>query len=258
MHNFAAHENYMTAVRYLHNEYRGFDRSLETLGSKCRSKTDILKNDYHDETRTHLEVGLGRKIKNETEYGSHLNNVYEALIKPYHRVYTDPVSKNSLYLGNQTTAGWNPVFTDMDNIARAKLQSEVDQKLSAFKNIGVRAVVCCADNVEVFPKMFKYLQLPMENNSQFQIMPHITKAYDFISQELQHGSVFIHCNAGVTRSASTVIYFLMRKYNWNYRKAHQYLYKIRPCIDTELFRPQLEAMETASSKASGTGMEMAV
>lgn len=195
---------------------------------------------HHNETKTHLEKGLGRSISSTSEYNTHLNNVYNALIAPHHKVYTDPLSGHSLYLGNQTTAGWDPVFPDMTEEVVCKIRSGVVEKLIALKKIGVIAIVCCADNVAVFPQELEYLQLPMENNENCIILPYVTKAFEFINQKLTQGSVFIHCNAGVTRSASTVLYFLMKTFGWGYDQAHKYLFQIRPCIDTELFRPQLE------------------
>jgi len=161
---------------------------------------------------------------------SDYDRIYNDLIQPYHLVLK--INNNSIYLGNQSTAGgmpdpWN--YTDKD-------YNEIRNELI---NLNVKSIICCADNVEKFPNDFKYLQIPMNNNKSFSIKESVEKAYNFILENIENGSIFIHCNAGVTRSASTVIYFLMKYNNWTFEKSHEYLINIRSCIDVELFREQL-------------------
>ena len=141
------------------------------------------------------QIKSGTNIVNENTVD--MNAVYRSLVTPYQKIYTDNNSGNSLYIGNQTTAGWQPYFCD-EEIANTK---------KSLMNIGIKAIVCCADNIEIFPNDFKYLQIPMENNPVFPIRESLINAYNFISQNLLNGSVFIHCNAGVTRSASAVIFY---------------------------------------------------
>jgi protein-tyrosine phosphatase len=162
------------------------------------------------------------------------NRIYYDLITPYHKVIQ--IKSNYLYLGNQSGAGGVP---DPWNYTQNKLNKIYND----LKNNNIKAIVCCADNIEVYPNDFKYLQIPMNNNINFDIEDSIKKAYDFIIKNIEKGSVFIHCNAGVTRSASTVIYFLMKYNNWNFETAYNYLYNIRSCIDVELFKSQLKKFE---------------
>lgn len=43
--------------------------------------------------------------------------------------------------------------------------------------------------------------------------------------------VLIHCFMGISRSASFVIYYLMRTRNWDFHESFEYVENIRPCID---------------------------
>lgn len=43
-------------------------------------------------------------------------------------------------------------------------------------------------------------------------------------------TIYVHCNAGVSRSASVVIAYLMKESNLKFKDAHKYLKTIRPCI----------------------------
>lgn len=58
------------------------------------------------------------------------------------------------------------------------------------------------------------------------------------------GSVFVHCNAGVSRSAAVVIAYLMTHQLLSYTDAYQLLKSVRPCIKpNEGFVRQLKSLE---------------
>ena len=167
---------------------------------------------------------MANQASNDTD------KIYTALITPYHCVAT--VGQHKIYLGNQSFAGgfpdyWNYTPTDLESVK------------ATMKKIGITAIVCCADNVEIFPNDFAYLQIPMQNNTSFPIEKSVTKAYDFITEHIATGSIFVHCNAGCTRSPSVVLYFLMKHNGWTFQRAYDYLYDIRSCIDVEIFKNQL-------------------
>jgi atypical dual specificity phosphatase/dual specificity phosphatase 12 len=50
----------------------------------------------------------------------------------------------------------------------------------------------------------------------------------------------VHCYAGISRSASIIISYLMKKYNWSYEKAYNYVKNKRPIINPNRgFKKQL-------------------
>ncbi len=51
-----------------------------------------------------------------------------------------------------------------------------------------------------------------------------------ISEGLQRGGVLVHCAAGVSRSASTVIAYIMKKRGWGFNETFNYVKKRRPII----------------------------
>ena len=69
------------------------------------------------------------------------------------------------------------------------------------------------------------IDLPIQSLS-----PKIQKAYTYINNALEnpYNRVLIHCNAGVSRSSSTLIYFLMKKYNLSFLQAYQYVKNVYP------------------------------
>ncbi len=54
---------------------------------------------------------------------------------------------------------------------------------------------------------------PFENISQF-----FGSCFEFISKNIKYGNVFVHCVAGVSRSATIVIAYLMRIKKYNLEK----------------------------------------
>lgn len=61
----------------------------------------------------------------------------------------------------------------------------------------------------------------------------------------QEGSkVLVHCKMGVSRSASVVIAYAMKAYNWSFRKALEYVQSKRTCIKpNKHFQLQLETYQ---------------
>lgn len=61
------------------------------------------------------------------------------------------------------------------------------------------------------------------------ILPHIPKAIDFIEKAREKGvATLVHCGAGISRSATLVIGYLMTHYKWNLDKALTHCTNARP------------------------------
>lgn len=72
--------------------------------------------------------------------------------------------------------------------------------------------------------------------------PMIEIGYHFLDKVIsQNENVLVHCFAGVSRSASLVIYYFMRKYGWTFDQAFQYVKLKRSIINpNEGFQKQLQ------------------
>ena len=56
---------------------------------------------------------------------------------------------------------------------------------------------------------------------------HFHQAFQFIEQNLPTANVMVHCFAGISRSATLVIAYIMRKYKWSLKKAYEAVKTIR-------------------------------
>lgn len=52
-----------------------------------------------------------------------------------------------------------------------------------------------------------------------------------IEEGLKYGSVLVHCFAGISRSATCIIAYMMKSLGWNYEKAFYFLKEIRAIIN---------------------------
>jgi len=78
----------------------------------------------------------------------------------------------------------------------------------------------------------------------FEYLPLFDGAVDFIERRLNEGSsVIVHCNAGVSRSATIVVAFMMKHCKMSLQQAIGMVKEKRKCVDISNFKSQLEQYE---------------
>ncbi|XP_030755525.1 dual specificity protein phosphatase MPK-4-like [Sitophilus oryzae] len=76
-----------------------------------------------------------------------------------------------------------------------------------------RSITCFR---HITTKFIEALDLPSED-----LLSHFDDIYAFIEKGLNTGAVLVHCYYGVSRSATAVLAYLMKKYGWSFSKAFQ-------------------------------------
>ncbi|KAL3316715.1 Protein phosphatase Slingshot 2 [Cichlidogyrus casuarinus] len=65
-----------------------------------------------------------------------------------------------------------------------------------------------------------------------QLLPYWEDTHRFINLAKENGTrCLVHCKMGVSRSAATVIAYLMKEYQWDRERAHQFVKAKRACIN---------------------------
>jgi len=103
------------------------------------------------------------------------------------------------------------------------------QDLAALQEACVARVLNVADAVchEYHPGQFKYLSIDLQDNgAKEDLRPLFLPTIDFIEK----GRTVLHCQQGVSRSATFVIAYIMWKNNLTFRHALDYVMKRRPVI----------------------------
>ena len=93
-------------------------------------------------------------------------------------------------------------------------------------------------------KIIKYKRISVYDASTSDLLSYADEIVQFIGNGLHHGSVLVHCQRGVSRSATAVIMFLMRKANMTMNQSLKLCRRRRPMVDPiPTFLDQLRTYE---------------
>jgi dual specificity MAP kinase phosphatase len=116
---------------------------------------------------------------------------------------------NGLYLGNKRDA----------------------ENFEALQSVGVRSIVNATNDIpNFFSENFEYHRVPVVDHHSSDIGKYIPAAVDFIDKKLKSGSVLVHCFAGVSRSSTIVIAYLILKRGMSYQDALNFVVKKRSIV----------------------------
>lgn len=91
-----------------------------------------------------------------------------------------------------------------------------------------------------------YLYVYVHDNLLANIMQHFDKTYDFINRKLEreHKNIYVHCHAGLSRSATVLIYYFMKRYGLGVTDAYYMVNKKRHIRPNDSFMRQLQMAES--------------
>jgi predicted protein tyrosine phosphatase len=94
-----------------------------------------------------------------------------------------------------------------------------------LKKNHITHIVNCAEEIDShFPHRFNYLRLNLKDIPEQSLYEVLQRSYEFIRSAISRGgTVYVHCAAGVSRSVSIVVYFLMKLKKWTYLQALHYV-----------------------------------
>eukprot|EP00252_Welwitschia_mirabilis_P005641 TRINITY_DN16143_c0_g2_i2.p1 TRINITY_DN16143_c0_g2~~TRINITY_DN16143_c0_g2_i2.p1 ORF type:complete len:215 (+),score=28.39 TRINITY_DN16143_c0_g2_i2:102-746(+) len=101
---------------------------------------------------------------------------------------------------------------------------------------------------EVFGKI-TMLKVPMEDDPSENLLDRLESCLEFINKGRKQGAVLVHCVAGVSRSASMVVAYLMRIENLSLQEALRSLQDVSPtACPNKGFMEQLQMFENMGCK----------
>jgi len=108
---------------------------------------------------------------------------------------------------------------------------------------GVTHILTLCNSRPRFPTEFEYMVLDLQDCEQQDIMQHFTKCFDFIDEGRQAGGILVHCLAGVSRSATIAIGYMMKTEGLTFDKAFDFVQQRHWCFPNKGFIQQLKQYE---------------
>ncbi|XP_015747930.1 PREDICTED: dual specificity protein phosphatase 19-like [Acropora digitifera] len=81
-----------------------------------------------------------------------------------------------------------------------------------------------------YPLEFKYNTVEILDLPDTNISGHFVALFDFINFGLKNGAILVHCNAGVSRSATVILGYLMHTERLTLEESMKILKEARPCV----------------------------
>ena len=152
---------------------------------------------------------LSEIISSSTKFSNSINLI---LMKEINEYFPDEldidythITKN-IYLGNGSTS----------------------HCLKTLKNLNITHILICAiDFYEVFPNDFAYWKIPLRDDNNEDISLYFEETNKFIDKS---ECIYIHCQAGISRSPAILISYLMCKNSMTFAEAFQFVKLKRSCI----------------------------
>jgi protein-tyrosine phosphatase len=117
----------------------------------------------------------------------------------------------------------------IDGVYLGNLQAA--QNLPALKSSCITHILQVANGIQpMFPKQFTYKVIDVPDLHHANLQRHFPAAISFIKQGIQAGGVLVHCHAGVSRSSSIVIAYLMQEHRMTFQEALAFASLRRPVI----------------------------
>ena len=115
----------------------------------------------------------------------------------------------------------------IDNIYIGNINSTVDGK--KLKENQFKYIITVGNNISKFVKKtnIDYIEFLVDDSLE-QDMTSVFKNSLNIVNNMNGGNILIHCYSGISRSASTIIYILIKKYNMTFKDAFDFLKNKHP------------------------------
>lgn len=113
-----------------------------------------------------------------------------------------------------------------------------------LRELGVTHIVSLVEAAPPYPLRFNYLLIEVPDIESTDLLSRFDESCRYIDSSLKNGACLIHCQAGMSRSATITIAWVMKNFKLRYNDAHDFVREKRPIILPNAgFIEQLEKWE---------------
>ena len=132
--------------------------------------------------------------------------------------------KNALYKKDS-----NPIDHIIDNIYLGDFRTA--DNIDILKEHNITHIINCAFNLpNKYPEQITYKRLELRDETDQPIIEKLEEAYQFIKAN-KDKNIFVHCVFGKSRSASVVIFYIMKEKKLNFNEAKNFVKNIRQIVE---------------------------
>ncbi|CAD8071128.1 unnamed protein product [Paramecium sonneborni] len=126
------------------------------------------------------------------------------------KTFPNEIIENKLYLGGGDHAKDTEMLIDI---------------------LGITHVVNATIEIQNYSDQLQYLNIKIYDEPQIDVKQYFEEVYQYIENALiGNGKVFVHCAQGKSRSACFIVMYLMRKFNWGFEKAYEFVKECREIV----------------------------
>ena len=123
----------------------------------------------------------------------------------------------------------NPIDHIIDNIYLGDFRTA--DNINILRQYNITHIINCAFNLpNRYPDQITYKRLNLRDEPDQPITERLEEAYKFI-KENKDKNIFVHCVFGKSRSASVVIFYVMKEKKLNFQDAKNFVKNIRNIVD---------------------------
>ena len=118
--------------------------------------------------------------------------------------------------------------------------------LKNLENSKITHILCCGSGIKnYFPDKFKYYNIPLLDSDKEDIKKYFGSSYEFIDEAIKNnGNVLVHCHAGISRSSSILIAYIMKSQKMSLEKVLELMKSKREKVNPNTgFMKQLKDYE---------------
>jgi protein-tyrosine phosphatase len=117
----------------------------------------------------------------------------------------------------------------IDNIYLGSQKSAID--LNKLIELNIKYILILGKGMKANFDQIIYKKIEIDDSLEENLLDYIGETLDFIVESQKTASnILIHCVSGISRSASIVIVYLIKKHQMNYDEAFNYIKIKRPII----------------------------